>query len=221
MAAGSFGVMPSSAASPTDAERNARELLARWNAQHALTPKATARVAAESAPMQTSVTIPAQNNPAPSEQNNHERPRRKRRVDRLETVRSLREPSPLVNPPLEIARPANWTSAVGQMCAYFGIGLITCGTALVVWGYFGGALNLAPTGWLITTIGQMFLFLGVVTLISGGMEQTAAEVAARIETLGIRLIRIESLQHELAGPHLRRKSKNERRESRDNQQEAA
>jgi hypothetical protein len=92
------------------------------------------------------------------------------------------------------------------MCAYFGIGLITCGTAVVVWGYFGGPVNFAPTGWLITTIGQMFLFLGVVTLISSGMEQTTAEVAARMQILGERLIRIETLQrkHELAGPHQRR-----------------
>jgi hypothetical protein len=104
------------------------------------------------------------------------------------------------------AKPPSWGATVGQMCAYFGIGLIACGTSVVLWGYFGGPANYAPTGWLITTIGQMFLFLGVVTLISSGMEQTTAEVAERIEVLGQRLIRIESHQreHALAGPHQRR-----------------
>jgi hypothetical protein len=107
------------------------------------------------------------------------------------------------------------------VCAYLGIGLITCGTAVVVWGYFGGPAQYAPTGWLVTTIGQMFLFLGVVTLISSGMEQTAAEVASRMETLGARLVRIESLQHRLAGPHVRRRSRSKRQEKGDHQQEAA
>jgi hypothetical protein len=37
----------------------------------------------------------------------------------------------------------------------------------------------------------MLLFLGVVTLVSAGMEQTTHEVARRIETLGQRLVRIE------------------------------
>ena len=104
---------------------------------------------------------------------------------------------------------------IGQVCAHFGIGLTTCGTAVVLWSFFGGPANYGPTGWLVTTIGQMFLFLGVVTLVSNGMEQTSSEVAARIEILGQRLIRIENLhrQHALTGPH-RRKKKRERSEMR-------
>ena len=97
---------------------------------------------------------------------------------------------------------------VGQICAYFGIGLITCGTAVVLWAYFGGPMQFAPTGWLVTTVGQMFLFLGVVTLVSSGMEQTSAEVAARIDLLGQRLRRSERLHGE-AESHRRKR----RRES--------
>ncbi len=71
----------------------------------------------------------------------------------------------------------------GQMLAYLGVGVLTLGTGCVLWGYFGAAQysHLAPTGWLITTAGQMLLFLGVVTLIAGGLEQTNSLVNTRLE----------------------------------------
>lgn len=103
----------------------------------------------------------------------------------------------------------NWTILIGQLCAYGGVGLSTCGTALVLWAYFGGPEAYAPTGWLMTTFGQMMLFLGVITLVSGGMEQTQREVVYRIDQLGDRLLRMEFAHgpHELQGPHFgRRKS---------------
>ncbi len=90
----------------------------------------------------------------------------------------------------------NWTSTAGQLCAYGGVGLLTCGTVLVLSGYFGGPSNYAPTGWLVAAVGQMFLFLGVVTLVSGGMEQTVDEVAWRIETLTERISHLENIMHE-------------------------
>lgn len=80
---------------------------------------------------------------------------------------------------------------IGQIFAYLGVGGLTVGTSLVLMGYFGGPASYATTGWLITTAGQMLLFLGVVTLVSGGMEQTTQEVARRIDTLGERLVKIE------------------------------
>ena len=88
-------------------------------------------------------------------------------------------------------RYTNWQSAVGQVLAYFGVGILTMGTAVVLMGYFGGPASYAPTGWLITIFGQMLLFIGVITLVSGGMEQTTTEVARRIDALGVRLQRIE------------------------------
>jgi hypothetical protein len=101
-------------------------------------------------------------------------------------------------------RKTNWTSVVGQLVAYAGVALLTVGTTLIIWSYFGGPANYAPTGWLTTTAGQMLLFLGVVTLVSGGMEQTSEEVRTRIERLGERIIRIEQIAREqsLRGPNL-------------------
>ena len=80
-------------------------------------------------------------------------------------------------------RRATWMSMAGQLCAYLGVGLLTCGTVLVMWSYFGGPNHFMPTGWLTAAVGQMLLFLGVITLISGGMDQTVAEVAWRIDHL--------------------------------------
>lgn len=88
-------------------------------------------------------------------------------------------------------RGTRWVALAGQLFAYFGVGGLTVGTVLVLIGYFGGPGSYATTGWLVATAGQMLLFLGVVTLVSGGMEQTTHEVARRIDTLGERLERIE------------------------------
>jgi hypothetical protein len=96
----------------------------------------------------------------------------------------------------------NWTSIAGQLLAYGGVAMLTVGSSLVLWGYFGGPETYAPTGWLITTAGQMLLFLGVVTLVSGGMEQTTDEVRRRIEYLGDRFIRFEQAAHHLRGPYV-------------------
>ena len=102
------------------------------------------------------------------------------------------------------AAPTNWLSVVGPVLAYLGVGLLTVGTVLVLWAWFGGPADYAPTGWLITTAGQMLLFLGIVTLVSGGMEQTTAEVRTRIAHLGERILRIEhvSRDHALRGPSI-------------------
>lgn len=101
-------------------------------------------------------------------------------------------------------RSFNWTSFFGQLLAYGGVAMLTTGTVLILWGYFGGPTNYTPTGWLIATAGQMLLFLGVVTLVSGGMEQTTEEVSRRIDSLGDKLIRIEqaSRDHALRGPKI-------------------
>ncbi|MCA9044519.1 MAG: hypothetical protein KDA69_09370 [Planctomycetaceae bacterium] len=111
------------------------------------------------------------------------------------------------------ARPGRAESLWGQLLAYAGVGGITVGSVLVVWGYFGGIESYASTGWLVATAGQMLLLLGVVTLISGGMTQTTHEVGTRIDTLDGRIHRIEkSTTRLLKGPHFARK----RRRSRQN-----
>lgn len=93
----------------------------------------------------------------------------------------------------------NWLGLVGQLMAYGGVAVLTIGTTLVLWGYFGGPANYTSTGWLISTAGQMLLFLGVITLVSAGMEQTSQSVNRRIDRLGKRIFLFEQAmlnQHE-------------------------
>jgi hypothetical protein len=88
------------------------------------------------------------------------------------------------------------------LAAYAGIGLLTCGTVLVILSHFGGPTSYAPTGWLVSTLGQMLLLLGVVTLVSAGMDETRTDVARHIDRLEQRLRRYEA-GHSPSGPHLR------------------
>ena len=46
----------------------------------------------------------------------------------------------------------------------------------------------------------MLLFFGVVTLVSGGLEQTTEQVNKRIEQLGDHIIRIEQAAREMSLP---------------------
>lgn len=96
-------------------------------------------------------------------------------------------PVPQQNPEKSI----NWIARIGTMLAYLGAATLTFGAGMVLVGYLGGPTHYAPTGWFTTTVGQMLLFLGVVTLVSAGMEQTTVEVSKRIDTLGSQLERIE------------------------------
>ena len=98
---------------------------------------------------------------------------------------------------------AGSTAALGQFLAYAGVLGLTVGGAFVVWSYFGGPPGYAPTGWLLTTGGQMLLFLGIVTLISGGMDRTSHEVRTRIERLGESIHRLEQGHtHAVRAPHV-------------------
>ena len=108
-------------------------------------------------------------------------------------------------PDFEISPPkrSNLTSMTGQFLAYLGVLGLTIGTAIVIYGHFGGYSEYTPTGWLVTTVAQMLLFLGVINLVSGGIEQNNEEVSRRINTLGEQLLRIESVTEEvLRGPKI-------------------
>lgn len=98
-------------------------------------------------------------------------------------------------------KPRNWVSAAGQWLAYAGILGLMGGTCLVILGYFRGPASYAPTGWLITMASQMLLFLGVVTLVSNGMEETVQTVSQQINRLDDKLLRIEQATHLLQAPH--------------------
>ena len=100
-------------------------------------------------------------------------------------------------------RRSNLTSITGQFLAYLGVLGLTIGTAMVIYGHFGGYSQYTPTGWLVTTVAQMMLFLGVINLVSGGMEQTSTDVSQRMEYLGAQLMRIEQVTEEaLRGPKI-------------------
>lgn len=99
----------------------------------------------------------------------------------------------------------NWVSLFGQLLAYAGVLGLTGGTAMVLAGHFGQAAeNFTTNGWLLTTAGQMLLFLGVITLVTAGMEQTTREVSRRMDALGRQMLRIEqaSHNHALRGPSI-------------------
>ncbi|MFZ9090914.1 MAG: hypothetical protein ACO3FE_12580, partial [Planctomycetaceae bacterium] len=90
-----------------------------------------------------------------------------------------------------IGKNGKMTSMIGQSLAYIGVLGLTAGGCLVVYGYFGGHPQYIPTGWLVTMVSQMLLFLGVINLVTGGMEQSTAQLNARIDDLGDQLLRIE------------------------------
>lgn len=128
-------------------------------------------------------------------------------------------PSPHFDPSALPQRTGHGEVIWGQLMAYAGVGVLTVGSVLVLWGYFGNIESYASTGWLVTTAGQMLLLLGMVTLVGGGMQQATHEVSTRIENLGGRITRIEeSTTQILKGPHFDRQ-----RETADksDQQEAA
>lgn len=96
---------------------------------------------------------------------------------------------------------ATWSMLAGQICAYAGVGLLSCGTVLVMWSYFGGPPKYLPTGWLTAAVGQMLLFLGVITLISSGMGQTVSEVGWRIDFLAEEVHHMENALAQLESEH--------------------
>ncbi len=111
----------------------------------------------------------------------------------------------LRGPHFEVTAPrrSNLTSMTGQFLAYLGVLGLTVGTAMVIYGHFGGYSEYTPTGWLVTTVAQMLLFLGVINLVSGGIEQNNEDVSRRINSLGEQLLRIEQVTSEVArGPKL-------------------
>jgi hypothetical protein len=113
--------------------------------------------------------------------------------------------SALRGPHFEISTPrrTNLTSITGQFLAYLGVLGLTIGTAMVIYGHFGGYSEYTPTGWLVTTVAQMLLFLGVINLVSGGIEQNNEDVSRRMNSMGEQLLRIEQVTSEaLRGPKL-------------------
>jgi hypothetical protein len=248
MAEGALG-RPPNEPRQHDPERNARELLARWSAQHLLEPPVATGstpitgttpiigTSAEAAPSKRahrfdsghSIPTPAiarSNAPvetgsgdgdnAPAERRRRKKVRRPRLAETPDETPSRRAAQDdLIRTAVQQPPPSrsNWTTSVGQLCAYAGVAMLTLGTVMVLSGYFGGPANYAPTGWLVSAVGQMLLFLGVVTLVSGGMEQTVDEVAWRVDSLTEQVAKLERLmtaQQSLLEENLRRERRRNR-----------
>ncbi|MBI1347940.1 hypothetical protein GC163_16820 [bacterium] len=148
--------------------RDATELLARWSAEGIGVPKsspATSRIAPPPTPLQ--ITDPSLSNESEAEH-------------QVEDRQPIPQ-QPIRRMPRHIEPLSNWVSVGGQMAAYLGVLLLTCGTALIVVSQFGGTMQQAITGWLLTTVGQMLLFVGVVTLVSHGLEQHRRDIAREMK----------------------------------------
>lgn len=200
-----------------DSERDARELLARWSAMSVFepmpvpatseipgpTPASTVRIepvrviAAEATLQQERIAptepfafpqIPTNSHSvgeAPSPLN--ARPRRRK------ARRSKSQPIDVATSHTVSAPPkSTWSQLAGHLAAYGGVGLLSVGMTLVIWSYFGGPPAYAPTGWLLTTVGQMLLYLGVVTLVASGLEQTTDAVTLQMRQMGDKLERLEA-----------------------------
>lgn len=206
----------------------ARELLKRWSAGIDLeaAPGPAGSAASVAAPMSTAVADPERRvrtrRPSPPPRTTDsppqvrvDTPHRRSEPDPVPVAHEPRIDAPHAGGPApphfdvhtaiatRADRGGQGAQIAGQVLAYSGVLALTLGTALVIWGYFGGPPDYAPTGWLIATGGQMLLFLGVVTLVAGGLEQTSRDVRVRVESLGERLVRIEQVAtgHGLRGPH--------------------
>jgi len=124
---------------------------------------------------------------------------RERFIDEAHDTAELRGPHFSVAVP----KRSSLTSLTGQFLAYIGVLGLTIGTAIVIYGHFGGYSEYTPTGWLVTTVAQMLLFLGVINLVSGGIEQNNHDVSHRINILGEQLMRIEQVtESAMRGPKI-------------------
>ncbi len=126
---------------------------------------------------------------APSE--SHQQEVEQEPLDAVNSLPTADEPKIQSAPPQK--RRGGAMMFFGQVLAFIGVFSLTVGGTLVVWGYFGDRPTYAPLGWLVLTAGQMFLFLGMVTLVSGGLEQTASLVEEKVDILSAEIVRIEQI----------------------------
>jgi len=82
---------------------------------------------------------------------------------------------------------------LAQLTTGCGVIGLTIATILLLYSrfYMPGADSLFAAGWVIAAVSQLILLLGIVMLVSAGMQQTSQEVASRVNHLGERLSRIE------------------------------
>ncbi|OYW15101.1 MAG: hypothetical protein B7Z55_15265, partial [Planctomycetales bacterium 12-60-4] len=89
---------------------------------------------------------------------------------------------------------SSWVASAAQVAAYAGVLLLTCGTVLVISSHYGAPPQRAVSGWLLAVVGQMMLFLGVITMVSHGLDQSQAEIFRGVKRLSRKLRRLERAQ---------------------------
>ncbi|WP_144999141.1 hypothetical protein [Polystyrenella longa] len=85
----------------------------------------------------------------------------------------------------------SWISAIGYIFSYGGIGLLTAGAGLTLWSFYDESLGSIPKEWLVTTVGQIFLFAGIVMMVSLVIERIGNKILFRISQIDDRITRIE------------------------------
>lgn len=154
-----LGVVPM-----TGAERSARDLLARWSAETRIEapPKLeTCTATAPSSAKSSGVSLfPPIRPPAPTEpeQASRSQPKRRKRHSTTDFCQTNR-------------RHSSWLTTTAQIVAYAGIAGLSYGSVLVIQSYLAGSVDHAVTGWLLITLGQMMLFLGLITLLADRLER--------------------------------------------------
>ena len=159
----------------------------------------------ESAVQPTQQSVPRKEPSTPADSTETESADSSSSIVRIESAHELPKPHFTPKPQDErvtTARNLNWVSLAGQGLSYLGVLALMTGTCLVILGYFRGPASYAPTGWLITMAGQMLLFLGVITMVSSGIEQTGDTVSRKLDLLGDRILRMEQAAYELRGPKI-------------------
>ena len=105
----------------------------------------------------------------------------------------------------------SWLSAIGYLFSYSGALLLTAGAGLTLWSFFGKSVDNVPTEWLVTTIGQLFLFAGLVMLVTVVVDQVGKKILFRISQLDDRLVNIEEHLSRLESEETETTAKPERR----------
>lgn len=166
------------------------------------TPQAAPTRAAQTSKTSTKTNSKAiqSNRPLPSRKKaGASRPRRKPEYDVQAAIRE------------QIMKQKSWLSAIGYLFSYGGALLLTAGAGLTLWSFFGKSVDNVPTEWLVTTIGQLFLFAGLVMLVTVVVDQVGKKILFRISQLDDRLVNIEEHLSRLESEETETAAKPERR----------
>lgn len=205
---------------PVLATQEARDLLERWSNDRNVDPyaplrKATSETATSAASPVAEVTVPstttslsgktlrvdtASSDPAPPDADSEElKAPSSEKIFRFHTAHALSAPHADLRPidgPTTVGE-TNWMAMAGQWLSYAGVLGLAGGAGMVLLGHFRGPESYLATGWVVTMAGQMMLFLGMVTLISTGMEQASESIGRKVDGLGERMARLEEATEEL------------------------